>query len=396
MQNNLNDSSLNAKENLSTELRFLVNCCKTDPSEEDINLIQNTLSTIDHQLLTSMANHHGILPLVYKTLKNLHSDHQSSTTNHEILSAFKKQYLIIAQRNILMSAELIRIMKLLKENGIEAIAFKGPTLAQIAYDDITLRQYGDLDILTRKKDIYKIDTLLKTQGYERLLSLTDVQEELWIENTHDLSFSHPKKAIYLEMHWSFLDEDYPLQVKLEDFWEETQILQINGHTVSTFSNENMLLYLCIHGSKHLWERIEWIIDLDLLIRKNEIDWKELMKKTEGTGFEKMVYLGLSLSTSLFNTLLPEIILKQIANYPEIDDISKFILESWQNPKNTIEETGTMLKLFPGVKEQTLYLHKVILKPSLNEYRYVDLSKRFYWGYYLIRPYLLMKKYLTKS
>jgi hypothetical protein len=56
----------------------------------------------------------------------------------------------------------------------------------------------------------------------------------------------------------------------------------------------------------------------------------------------------------------------------------------------------MLKLFPGLKERALYLHKIILKPSFNEYWYIDLPKGLYWGYYLVRPYLLIKKYLTKT
>ena len=51
---------------------------------------------------------------------------------------------------MLMSAELIRIMKLLEKNDIKALAFKGPVLSQMVYGDITLRQYVDLDVLIRK------------------------------------------------------------------------------------------------------------------------------------------------------------------------------------------------------------------------------------------------------
>jgi hypothetical protein len=66
----------------------------------------------------------------------------------------------IAKTNMLMTAELIAVMKLLKDNEIEAIAFKGPTLSQMAYGDITLRQFSDLDILIDQKDIYKASKIL--------------------------------------------------------------------------------------------------------------------------------------------------------------------------------------------------------------------------------------------
>jgi len=438
---------------LSPELQFLIACCQTEPSEEDITFIntyltqdtgsESGMTTARHSgldpestpTIISMASRHGILPLVYKTIKDLqpgkttarHPEVLSVSPNTQpvipnsfqdldtgpesgmttarhpelvsgslntLLPDLKSAYQAIACRNMLMSAELIRIMKLLETNGIEALAFKGPTLTQRLYGDITLRQFGDLDILIRKKDIYKIDALLKEQGYERLLALTPIQEEIWIKYAHDMGLIHKQKGIHFEMHWSFLDEDYPMQVDLEDFWKKTQTVKINGHDIPVFTNENLLYYLCIHGSKHLWERIEWIKDIDLMVRGCEIDWEKIVQTAKGSGFEKMLYLGLLLSASLFKTPLPKTVLEQISSFPELTDIESFILESWQTEKSTFAKTAAMLKLFPGVKEQALYLHKIILKPSFNEYWYVDLPKGLYWMYYLVRPYLLMKKYLT--
>jgi hypothetical protein len=49
----------------------------------------------------------------------------------------KIAYTQIAQRNMMMSAELLKIMQLLEKNQIESLAFKGPSLAQMAYGDIT-------------------------------------------------------------------------------------------------------------------------------------------------------------------------------------------------------------------------------------------------------------------
>ncbi len=159
--------------------------------------------TEDRERVISLAIRHGVLPLVYQTLKSLPATRARPqgqmplgcyTLHAEILAAFKQQYLTIAQRNMLMSAELLRIMKLLEENGIPALAFKGPVLSQMAYGDITLRQYSDLDVLVKKEDIYKIDALLKAQGYERLLALTPVQEKIWIKYAHDMGLIHKQKG----------------------------------------------------------------------------------------------------------------------------------------------------------------------------------------------------------
>ena len=384
---------------LNNELQFLIACCQTTPTKNDINIIQTYLNTegLDQNALIALANQHGVLPLVYKTLKSLFEDTSPrslslSKCNPQLLPKLKAHYQSIAQRNMLMSAELIRIMQLLEDNNIEALSFKGPTLAQLAYGDITLRQFVDLDILIHKKDIYKIDTLLQTESYERLFTLTSSQEEIWINHAHDMGLIHKQKGVHFEIHWSFLDEDYPMQVNLEYFWKETKDITLNRLSIPTFSNENLLYYLCIHGSKHLWERIEWVKDIDLLIRHHDIDWKKVVKNIEGTGFEKMVYLGLYLSTTLFQTPLPTDIQKEITNFLQMGELSTFIFKSWSIQKSTFQRTSTMLKLFPTIKIQILYLYKTIFKPSLNEYYFINLPKKFYLGYYLVRPYLLVKKY----
>ena len=56
-------------------------------------------------------------------------------------------------------------MKLFEKYDIQALAFKGPTLAQNAYGDITLRQFGDLDILIRKKDRSRMVSILLNEQY---------------------------------------------------------------------------------------------------------------------------------------------------------------------------------------------------------------------------------------
>jgi len=106
----------------------------------------------------------------------------------------------------------------------------------------------------------------------------------------------------------------------------------------------------------------------------------------------MLYLGLSLSHSLLGTPLPGSVIGWIERYPELAGLESFVLESWQEEKSTFAKTAAMLKLFPGIRERILYLHKIVLKPSFNEYWYIDLPKGMYWAYYLIRPYLLIKKY----
>ncbi len=412
----------NTKTDLTNELKFLIACCQTNPSKEEINFIFSYLNAehLDLNALIGLANQHGILPLIYKTLKKLQpvilnsiqdldtgsesgmtdSGSPQITNYPSLITAAKQQYMIIAQRNMLMSAELIRIIQLLEKNSIEALAFKGPALSQMAYGDITLRQYVDLDVLVKKEDIYKIDTLLKDRGYQRVIKLTANQERLWLILKHDLGLYHPKSGVHFEMHWSLLDEDYPIQMDQNALWVNPQTIKINQQEIKTFPTEDLLLYLCIHGSTHLWERIEWIKDIDLLIRTQTVDWKKIVKKAENSNVETIFYLGIYLAHNLFSTELPAAISKRIYHDNKLAVLSDYIFKSWQGDNTngiggTLQRTLAMLRLFPDTKARLSYLHKILLKPTLDEYDYVDLPKGLYWFYYFVRPYLLIKKYFTK-
>jgi len=134
------------------------------------------------------------------------------------------------------------------------------------------------------------------------------------------------------------------------------------------------------------------------LQTQDINWGKVIKETEDSDFETMFYLGLYLTYILFETQLPKSIRVVVTKNKKLVDLADFIFKRWQNPNTmgiskTIQQTTFMLKLFPTLSMRLSYLHKIILKPSLNEYWFVDLPNNFYWLYYLIRPYLLLRKYL---
>ncbi len=383
---------------MTPNIQFLIKCCKTNPSASDIEHIRAHLPQLESQQLSkifTLAHNHGVLPLLNQTLKT----HASDLLTSNNLKKIKRQNMTVTLRNMRMTVELIHVMRLLKESGINALAFKGPTLSQLAYGNIRLRQYVDLDILVRKKDIYNVDTLLKNKGYKRILELTSSQEKAWFKYAYDIKLFTPNNGVTLEIHWSLLEQDYPTHINLDTIWENPQFVMINNHEILTFSTENLLLYLCIHGSKHLWERIEWIKDIDQLIQTQDINWEVILKKSGNSDFETMIYLGLYLTYKLFGTEIPQPVKILVTRNKSFVNLTNYIFKRWQNPtmtgiSSTIHQTATKLKLFPTLSMRLRYLHKIIFKPTLNEYWFIELPNTLYWLYYLIRPYLLLKKYLS--
>lgn len=297
----------------------------------------------------------------------------------------------IVKQNMLMTSELIKIMKILEDNGITAISFKGPTLAQIAYGDITLRQYSDLDIFINKDDAYKVQDIMLKNGYKRNLELKPSQEKTWFKYAHDIGFIN-NCDVLIECHWSMLNTDHPVSLSNMDFLNDTSTLLINNTQIPIISNEKFFVYLCIHGSKHLFERIEWVVDIDKYIRTQDIDWDEIDRIILDNNGKRFFLLGLFISFKLYDTPIKNKLINQFDD--DLENIVNYILSVWNKEKefSTKSNLKFMLKLFVSKKDKIKYFHKKYFRPTLSEYWYITFPYPLHFLYYPLRQYLLLKKY----
>ena len=56
---------------------------------------------------------------------------------------------------------------------------------------------------------------------------------------------------------------------LERLWERVGRVPLGGNSVPSFAPEDMLLILCVYGSKHTWGRLKWVCDIAELIRVHQ-------------------------------------------------------------------------------------------------------------------------------
>ena len=67
--------------------------------------------------------------------------------------------------------------------------------------------------------------------------------------------------IDVELHWDIMPEDFPFHSDLKGIWKRCGSLSFGGANVTTLSPEDLLLFLCVHGSRHLWLRLQWLCDV---------------------------------------------------------------------------------------------------------------------------------------
>lgn len=258
-------------------------------------------SSIDWQYLIDIADHHGLTPILYHALGDC-SDSVPAAT----LSLLNDRYQANSLRNRILTSELAEILELFNNNKILALAYKGPSLALDAYNDLSIRQFGDLDILIQPEHVHIASDLLVSRGYIRSIAkLTPSQENDFIRTAHEHTFISPDQLIHIDLHWSLSNDRFPFRILQDRLFEHSQHLAWHDHTLRHIAIQDLLLILCMHANKDLWRKLVWICDIDQLIRKHDdIDWRQLEKQAEQQRCKKMFYMALCICHDLVGTPVP--------------------------------------------------------------------------------------------
>jgi hypothetical protein len=284
---------------------LLIESCRHTP---DVGLLEKYTACIDDwKGFLDSAYSHGIFPLVHKSLKSI------ITVPDNIKLYLKSTNFEIARRNMTMMAELLKIMKLLEENGIPALAIKGPVLSQMIYGDVTQRQYADLDILVSENDLYTTTKLLLEHEYQYDHPIQFTKNKALLRATKDITLSKSSSGIELEMHWRLFSGRLFKKSNINLFRDSVHEISLNQQKISTLDDNVLVLYLLLHGSKHMWERLEWIVDIDRLVRSREIDWEVLEHTAMIMDIKPLIHLGCAVCYDLFRTPFPDNLIETFMN-----------------------------------------------------------------------------------
>lgn len=163
---------------------------------------------------------------------------------------------------------------------------------------------------------------------------------------------------------------------------------------SGLGNEALLIYLCLHGSKHGWMRLKWLFDLPNVIERLPPDWPRLWQLARELHAEKAVQQGLMLATWLCNLTLPAAALAGFRY--------RFSPHHWQHIARCLQCSEHQLQ-YPDARQilrhtryrlgmQTSLRNAVwqagaLLYPDYRDYRILPLPATLAWLYLPLRPLL---------
>lgn len=280
--------------------------CLRVVSDEAGDRTLEALSSPDWDALIEESDRYDVAPLLYHRLRIFHSDIPIPAN---AMARLRHIYLQSAGRGMHLYHELGKVLGLLRHANIPVIVLKGAHLAELVYGNIALRPMGDVDVLVHKDDLMRVEEALLGMGY----APAECHRQIAEDNCHFV-YGLPNRELFVEVHWNFLSSNYRFRIDIDGQWKRSRQVIVAGVEVSVLGPEDLLLYLCLHTSKHLFEMgLKPLYDIFETIRYfgKEIDWKQVELRSEQSGTGKCVYLTLRLARELSGASVPDDLMKTI-------------------------------------------------------------------------------------
>lgn len=319
----------------SSESELLVCCARTlvteDLREQVCALARKPL---DWGLMLDLAGYHGVLPLLYRNLSTI----CPSLVPGDVLTKLRQKTQACAMLNRSLALELGSLCDAFAARGVRVMPIKGATLALSAYGDLTLRDFSDLDLLIPESAIEAAQAVLVAQGYERKDPSTDPDEPEQEEGPYHV-FIKRRSLFRVDLQWVMAHQHFAFQLDRPEFWAHRSPVRLANSTVQGLAPEDLLILLCVHGSKHAWEQLKWVCDVAELLRSHpQLDWDRIFSNATRWGCRRLMYIGLALARLVLDAPVPEAVHARYETDTEVRMLSERMPATLlANPQQGISE-----------------------------------------------------------
>ena len=165
----------------------------------------------------------------------------------------------------------------------------------------------------------------------------------------------------------------------------------------TFSPEDLLLLLCLHGAEHGWDRLNWVCDLTEFVRVHEgIAWGGLIDRVEALGCRRVLFLGLFLAHDLLGAPLPAEIEKTIRADSSVRSLAVRVhdrlFRQEDVPTATLQSSLFNLRVTERLQDRIRYCLHAAFHPSVVDWQALPLPRSLFFLYYGIHPLRVAGKY----
>lgn len=382
----------------SAEVELLVRCVPPSGEITAVDRVRTLLADdLDWELVLELGQRHGVIPLLNRTLGQRADNEHAKAVPDSVRSRLSERARSTALHNAHVTAELGAILDSFEDHGIRALPFKGPVLAAVAYGDVGLREFGDLDLLVPPEDVTRAVDILEARGYAwEAVPRLDDSALLGGPFTRVLvpEYELQREHFTVEVRWRVGDPDRPFSPDVETLWTHRETTEVAGRDVAVLSSEERLLVLAFHGTKHNWHLLKWVCDFVAAMEQTDVHWPRLLRRARRHRVERKLLVGVALADALFDVTPPESVRDRLEADERAIPLAEQVVEAFDSGVPSRPTLTERIVFNVWASDSTgdrlrAVLYDSRFHPGIAEYELLPLRGPLHPLYYLLFPARLL-------
>ena len=378
------------------EQDLLLCCSRTHADASTRERIDALLgSELDWDRFLQLANVQQVMPLVASML----CGSLASRCPPAVVVRLRSDARAVTMHSLRLAHALADVLDLFAAHRIPVIPYKGPTLSAIAYGQLGLRQFGDLDVWVHPWDYrFRVPGMLAADGW---LPAADYSWER--------SFRHPHRDIVLDVHQALTHRPFtPFSLRFDAALNRGADVEVAGTHATTLAAPDLLVVLCIQLAKDAGEERDGpplikVCDIAELMRRHpELDWHAAVRIARDEGVLHVLCLGVAVAAKLLGAGVPDQIGVLMRKVRDLDSLVRHVEErifddgqrQYTRPEllDRFAWNAAIRERFRDRNRTMIALLQDVFVPNEPEFALVRLPKPLFPAYRIVRPARLAWKY----
>ena len=267
----------------SPELSFVFAAARTTGGDESAGsqLRRAAIRVVDWDIAHRGLARHGLVGL---TVPALLQAQLAPTATLAALETERAAHVVGVMHRL---RELVRIGRAFDAAGIRHLFIKGIVLSVQLYDNPVARGGRDIDVLVERSRTRDAEAILRALDYELPIHAAAPSETSDAEPPKESGWVHRESRILVELHDRLCDNHALLPWDFETLWSEREMVSIAGLAVPAMARRRLPVYLAVHGIRHGWGRLLWLVDLGAVLDAAE-RWDAAIDDAAALGLEGMM------------------------------------------------------------------------------------------------------------
>ncbi len=289
---------------------LLVACARWDASDAELETVRTrAAANLDWTEWLDLVRWHRLVPHAQRALTAARA-----TVPAGCAGILMNETVTIAARSLARTQQLAALLRALEDDGIRALPFKGPALSLAAYGELGVRDGVDLDVVVCPGDVDRARATLVRIGYVPASAMSPAQERTLQRSFGHFVYNAPDSGVKVELHWRFAARRYPWSMTVEEVFARATTIDLGGFAaigavptgfaIASPDHTDQLLLQIMHGTRHQWERLEWLVALVQLLKHSGGDGELLVKRAYTNESARALKLALRLAHDVLGAPLP--------------------------------------------------------------------------------------------